>query len=395
MGRRVALTGNEAAAFAMKQIEPDMVAAYPITPQTDIVQYFSTFVSNGKVKTELTMVESEHSAMSACIGSSAAGARTMTATCSQGLALMWEMLYVASGLRLPIVMSVTNRALSAPINIHCDHSDSMGARDSGWIQIYSEDAQEMYDNLIQAVRIAEHPDVRLPVMVCQDGFVISHGLESLEVLADDAVRDFVGEYRPKIHLFDPANPITVGPLALQNSYFEARRQLVEAMYDAKQVIADVAKEYQKVSGRSYGLFEEYMMEDAELVAVVLNSAAGTARVAVDSLRKKGMKAGLVKPRILRPFPQEEIASALTRPSIRCIAVMDRADTYSTLGGPLFNEIKSVMFDAEKRPGIVNYVYGLGGRDVGTEEIESVFMDLEEIARTGRADSPVAYLGVMP
>lgn len=395
MGHKVALTGNEAAAFAMKQIDPDVVAAYPITPQTEIVQYFSSFVHDGKVHTEFVTVESEHSAMSACIGASAAGARTMTATCSQGLALMWEMLYIAAAFRLPIVMSVVNRALSAPINIHCDHSDSMGARDSGWIQIYSENAQEVYDNLIQAVKIAEHPAVRLPVMVCQDGFVISHGLENLEVESDETVRAFVGEYTPEIHLLDARRPITIGPLALQNAYFEARRQLAEAMYDAKRVILDVAREYERVTGKSYGFFEEYMMDDAETALVILNSAAGTAKVVVDRLRSEGKKVGLLKPRVVRPFPREEMVAALTRPNLRVVAVMDRADTYSTLGGPLFNEIKSALFDAERRPCVVNYIYGLGGRDVGVPDITSVYDDLAVIAETGEAQSPVTYLGVVP
>lgn len=395
MGHKVALTGNEAAAFAMKQIDPDVVAAYPITPQTEIVQYFSSFVHDGKVHTEFVTVESEHSAMSACIGSSAAGARTMTATCSQGLALMWEMLYIAAAFRLPIVMSVVNRALSAPINIHCDHSDSMGARDSGWIQIYSENAQEVYDNLIQAVKIAEHPAVRLPVMVCQDGFVISHGLENLEVESDETVRAFVGEYAPDIHLLDARRPITIGPLALQNAYFEARRQLAEAMHDAKQVIMDVAREYERMTGRSHGFFEEYMMDDAETAIVLLNSAAGTAKVVVDLLRSERRKVGLLKPRVLRPFPQEEMVAALTRPNLRAVAVMDRADTYSTLGGPLFNEIKAALFDAERRPYVVNYIYGLGGRDVGVPEITSVYDDLAIISETGEAESPVTYLGVVP
>ncbi|MCL6451990.1 MAG: hypothetical protein K6T75_11910, partial [Acetobacteraceae bacterium] len=246
---RVALTGNEAVALAMKQVRPDVVAAYPITPQTDIVQFFSTFVANGEVDTEFVTVESEHSAMSATIGAAAAGARAMTATSSQGLALMWEMLYIAASNRLPIVMPVVNRALSAPINIHCDHSDSMGARDSGWIQLYSENAQEAYDNLLQAVKIAEHPDVLLPVMVCLDGFIISHALENLEVLGQEAVTEFVGEYRPDVTLLDPARPVTFGPLDLYDFYFEHKRQQAEAMNGAARVVAEVADDFFRLSGR--------------------------------------------------------------------------------------------------------------------------------------------------
>ncbi len=395
MGQKVALTGNEAAAFAMRQIDPDVVAAYPITPQTEIVQHFSSFVHDGRVRTEFVTVESEHSAMSACIGSAAAGARTMTATCSQGLALMWEMLYIASAFRLPLVMPVVNRALSGPINIHCDHSDAMGARDSGWIQLYSESAQEVYDNLIQAVRIAEHAQVHLPVMVCQDGFVTSHGLENLEIEPDEAVRAFVGEYRPEYHLLDPERPITMGPLALQNAYFEARRQLAAAMHEAKPVILAVAREFEALTGRSYGFFEAYRMADAELVAVALNSTAGTLKEAVDELRRQGTRAGLLKPRVFRPFPWEEMADALTRPGIRAVAVLDRADTNSTLGGPLFNDVRAALFDAGRRPPVKNYIYGLGGRDVSFAELVSVFGDLRATARDGGTDTPVTYLGVQP
>ena len=265
----------------MRQIDPDVVAAYPITPQTDIVQFFSTFAANGAVKTEMVTVESEHSAMSATIGASAAGARAMTATSSQGLALMWEMLHIASGYRLPIVMPMVNRALSGPINIHCDHSDSMGALTTGWLQIYSESAQEAYDNLIQAVRIAEHPDVLLPTMVCQDGFITSHGIENLYLLPDDVVKKFVGEYKPENYVLNLDNPITVGPLQVQDYYTETKAQQSHAMAASKKVILEVAEEYAKISGRKYGLFEAYKTDDAERVIVVLNSTAGTAKAVVD------------------------------------------------------------------------------------------------------------------
>lgn len=391
MGDRVALTGNEAVALAMKQIDPDVVAAYPITPQTEVVQYFSSFVSDGKVRTEFVTVESEHSAMSATIASVAAGARSMTATCSQGLALMWEMLYIASSYRCPIVMPVVNRALSGPINIHCDHSDTMGARDSGWIQIYSENAQEVYDNLIQAVRIAEHPDVLLPVMVCLDGFITSHGLENLEVETDGFVRDFIGEYQPERYLLDTKNPMTIGPLALQNFYFEYKRQQSEAMKRALPVILEIAEEYAKATGRRYGLFEEYRMEDAEIAAVVLNSAAGTAKVAVDELRKTGVKAGLLKLRAFRPFPHKEIAEVLSR--LKAVAVMDRADSYSTIGGPVFNEIRSALYESPNKPVAMGFVYGLGGRDVGLDDIRGVYEKTLKAVKTGKTEEYFAYVGV--
>lgn len=391
MAKKVALTGNEAVALAMKQIDPDVVAAYPITPQTDIVQYFSSFVADGQVKTEFVTVESEHSAMSATVGASAAGARAMTATSSQGLALMWEVLYIAAGSRLPIVMPMVNRALSAPINIHCDHSDSMGARDSGWIQIYGENAQEAYDNALQAIRIAEHPDVQLPVMVCYDGFIISHGMETLEVLDDEPVKKFIGEFQPQHALLDLEHPYTMGPLALQDFYFEARRQMADGMAKAKQVILDVAKEYAKLSGREYGLFETYKLDDAEVAIVVLSSAAGTARPVIDELRKKGVKAGMLKPRVFRPLPAEELAKALAH--VKVVGVMDRADSLNAHGGPLFNEMRSVLYELPQRPVVTNYIFGLGGRDLTPEHVGGIFEDLQKIAKTGKYADLVTYVGI--
>ncbi len=390
MSNRVAITGNEAVAQAMRQINPDVVAAYPITPQTEIVQIFSSFVADGDVDTEFVTVESEHSAMSATIGASAAGARAMTATSSQGLALMWEMLYIAAGLRLPIVAPVVNRALSAPINIHCDHSDTMGARDSGWVQIYSENAQEAYDNTIQAVRIAEHPAVLLPVMVTMDGFIVSHGMENAELLEDEVVRGFVRERVPKYSLLDVEHPATFGALDFADWYFEHRRQLADAQGRVKGAVLEVAREFANTSGREYGLFEAYRLGDAELAVVVLNSAAGTAKAVVDDLRDKGLKAGLLKIRLFRPFPQEEIVAALS--GKKAIAVLDRADGLSTMGGPVFVDVRSAMYDAPG-PKMVNYIYGLGGRDVDTEQIAGVYWDLARIAETGKVDAPVSYLGV--
>lgn len=389
--KTVAYTGNEAVAQAMKQIHPDVVAAYPITPQTEIVQIFSTFVADGLVDTEFVTVESEHSAMSATVGAAAAGARAMTCTSSQGLALMYEVVYIAASLRLPIVMPVVNRALSGPINIHCDHSDSMGARDSGWIQIFSENAQEAYDNVLQAVRIAEHKDVLLPVMVMMDGFIISHALENVTFLDDETVRSFIGEYRPDYHLLDPDRPITVGAFDLFDYYFEHKRQQAEAMRLAKPVILQVGQEYGRLSGRSYGLFEGYRLEDAELAVVVLGSTAGTAKAVVDGLRRKGVKAGLLKLRIFRPFPREELARALRH--VRALAVLDRSDSFGGVGGPLFAEVRAALYDLPERIPTVNYIYGLGGRDIDLEMIERVYSDLAELARTGQPREPVSYLGV--
>ncbi|MBZ4645188.1 MAG: pyruvate flavodoxin/ferredoxin oxidoreductase domain protein [Clostridia bacterium] len=391
MAIRDRLSGNEAVAVAMKQINPDVVAAFPITPSTEVPQYFSSFVADGKVDTEFVAVESEHSAMSACIGAQAAGARTITATSANGLALMWEMLYIAASSRLPVTLAAVNRALSGPINIHNDHSDTMGARDSGWIQLYGETNQEAYDNLIQAIRIGEHPDVMLPVMVCYDGFITSHAVENIDLIEDDKVKEFVGEYKPEHFLNNRNNPVAMGPLDLQNHYFEHKRQQAEAMRNAKKVILEIAAEFEKLTGRKYGLFEEYKMEDAEVAIVVINSTAGTAKFVVDGLRAKGVKAGLVKIRVFRPFPVEELAAALSK--CKAIAVMDKADSFNAAGGPLFTEVTSAMFGRADGVKVINYIYGLGGRDVKTDDIELVYNELLEIVKTGKVKSVYNYLGV--
>lgn len=387
----VGMTGNEAVANAMKQIAPDVIAAYPITPQTDIVQYYSQFVADGQVGTEMVTVESEHSAMSATIGASAAGARAMTATSSQGLALMWEMLHIASGDRLPIVMPVVNRALSAPINIHCDHSDTMGCLTTGWIQIYGESAQEAYDNMIQAVRIAEDPRVLLPVMVCYDGFITSHAVDNLEVLPDEVVKEFVREYKPARPLLNLEDPITVGPLVLPDYFTEMKVQEAEAMERSRDVILEVAREFEAVSGRKYSFFEEYEIDDAERVIVVMSSAAGTTKAVVKQLRAQGEKVGLLKPRVLRPFPAGELVKALS--GARAVAVMDRAETFSTQGGQIFTELRAAFYAALKRPLMRDYIFGLGGRDTTTREIRKVFADLARDLEKGRAGQLVSYLDV--
>ena len=391
MEKMPALTGNDAAAYAMLQINPDVVAAYPITPQTELMHKFAEFVADGKVDTEFILVESEHSAMSAVVGSSAAGCRSMTATSSNGLALMWEIIYIASGNRLPITMATVNRALSAPLNIHCDHSDSMGARDSGWIQLFSESSQEVYDNMIQAIRIAENKDVLLPVMVTLDGFVLSHTIERVEMLEDAAVKDFVGTYTADYPLLNVESPVTYGPLDLQDYYFEHKRQQVEAMKNAKDVILQVAEEFAQLSGRKYSFFEEYKMEDAEIAVVVLGSTAGTAKFVVDNLRNEGIKAGMLKLRAFRPFPHEEIVDALK--SVKAIAVMDRSASFGALGGPVFGELRSAFYGRADGIPVVNYIYGLGGRDVPATDVETVYRDLDNIARSGEVGELVSYLGV--
>jgi pyruvate ferredoxin oxidoreductase alpha subunit len=399
--KKIPLTGDQAVAYAMKQIEPDVVAAYPITPQTEIVMYFSNYVANGEVRTETIQVESEHSAMSACIGASAAGARTMTATSANGLALMWEVAYIAASLRLPIVMPVVNRALSGPINIHCDHSDSMGARDSGWLQIYCETAQEVYENTILAVKIAEHKDILLPVMVCQDGFITSHGVEGLELFDDKEVKDFIGEYKSGHPLLDVEHPVTYGPLDLPDYYFEHKRQQSEAMKNALKVVPDILEEFKNAFGKKYDFIEAYKLEDAEIAVVVLSSTAGTARIVVDDLRKQGIKAGLLRPRIFRPFPKEKITHALK--DVKAVAILDRSESFSAEGGPLYTEIKAALYDSDIKPFVTNYIYGLGGRDIFPEDIKKVFEDLQKAVAaklapldsehlTGLALPKINYLG---
>jgi len=391
MSIRERLSGNEAAATAMKQINPDVVAAFPITPSTEIPQYFSTFVNNGQVDTEFVAVESEHSAMSACIGAQAAGGRAMTATSANGLSLMWEMIYIASSLRLPIVMSLVNRAVSGPLNIHNDHSDAMGARDSGWIQLFSENNQEAYDNLIMAHRIAEHKDVLLPLMVCQDGFITSHSIENIELIEDEKVKEFVGKYKPEHYLLNDKEPIAIGPLDLQAYLFEHKKQQADAMRNAKKVILDVAKDFEKMTGRKYGFFEEYKMEDAEIAVVCMNSTAGTTKAVVDELRSQGIKAGMVKIRMFRPFPAEELAKALG--NLKALAVMDKADSLNGAGGALFEDVVSGMYVAKKQVPTVSYVYGIGGRDTTTKDIHEVYNYLQDVANTGEIDNPYRYVGL--
>ncbi len=388
---RERLSGNEAAATAMKQINPDVVAAFPITPSTEIPQYFSTFVSNGTVDTEFVAVESEHSAMSACIGAEAAGARAMTATSANGLSLMWEMIYIASSMRLPIVMSLVNRAVSGPLNIHNDHSDAMGVRDAGWIMLFSENNQEAYDNLLMAHRIAEHKDVMLPLMVCQDGFITSHSIENIELVEDEKVKEFVGKYKPEHYLLNAKEPIAMGPLDVQTYLFEHKYQQANAMRAAKDVIKEVSEEFAKMTGRKYSFFEEYKLDDAEVAIVCMNSTAGTTKYVVDTLREKGIKAGLLKIRMFRPFPTEEVANALSH--LKAVAVLDKADSLNGAGGALYTDVTSSMYVNKKQVPMVNYIYGIGGRDTTSYEIEGVFNDLLEIVKTGKVENPYRYFGV--
>ena len=399
----MALNGDEAVAYAVKQCDVDVVAAYPITPQTIIVEKFSEYVANGEVQTEFVCTESEHSALTACLAASVTGARTFTASASAGLALMHEMLFVTSGSRAPVVMAIANRALSSPLNIHGDQSDSMAERDSGWIQIYVENAQEAYDSIIQAFKIAEDVDVSLPIIVGLDGFTLSHSLENVDVLLEDTVKQFIGDRQlPKVlthegktvpFKLDPENPMTMGPIAFQNYYFEFKRQQEEGMKNALKRIQEVNSEYAKVSGRSYGngLIDAYKLEDAEIAVVCVGSTSGTLKVIIDELRQEGVKAGLLRLRTFRPLPVEELRKALG--NIAAIAVMDKSMSFGGFGGAVFGEVRHALYDDKKHPTIVNYIYGLGGRDSSPRELRRIFEELTHIARTGHVESQIHYLGL--
>lgn len=376
MSIRERLSGNEATAYAMKQINPDVVAAFPITPSTEVPQYFSTYVANGEVDTEFVAVEGEHSAMAACIGAEAAGARAMTATSANGLEFMIEMVQIASSLRLPIVMSLVDRAISGPLNIHSDHSDAMSVRDYGWIMLFSETNQEAYDNMIMAHRIAEHKDVMLPLMVCQDGFITSHAIENIELIEDDKAKAFNGTYNPEHFLLNKKEPIAVGPMDLQPYLTEHKKQQSVAMENAKKVIEEIDREFEEMTGRHYDFFEEYKMEDAEFVIVCMNSTAGTVKQTVDDLRAKGVKAGLLKLRVFRPFPGEKIAKALA--NAKAVAVLDKVPLLSATGGPLYQDVVAGMFVEGIHVPTINYTYGVGGRDVTEANIEKVYKDLQEL-----------------
>jgi len=391
MSKVMAASGNEAAAEAMRQINPDVVAAYPITPQTELMHKFAEYYSDGLVDTELILVESEHSAMSATVGAAAGGARAMTATSANGLALMWEIVYIASSLRLPIVMPVINRALSGPINIHCDHSDTMGTRDSGWIQIFSESAQEAYDNTALAFRITENKNVLTPAMVTLDGFILSHTLERFEIIEDEQVKEFLGEYEPDRYLLDVEHPITMGPLDLQDYYFEHKRQQYEGMSHVLPVIEQVFEDYGELSGRKYGLIEAYKMDDAERAVIVMGSTAGTAKVAVDQLREMGEKVGLIKIRVYRPFPADALLEAMK--DLKAVAVLDKAMSLGTYGGPVYGDIRSILYGSGLSLPVMNFIYGLGGRDVDLEQITQAFDELKTVIKTGKAPLQTGFLGL--
>jgi pyruvate ferredoxin oxidoreductase alpha subunit len=386
--KKVALTGNEAMATAMRQARPDVFAAYPISPVSEILVAIAGYIAKGELDCELVTPESEHSVASICFGAAAAGARTFTCTASQGLALMHEVLHIISGARLPIVIASSGRALSSPINVHGDQSDFMDMRDASFIQIYSENSQQSYDNILQAVRIAE--TVRLPAIVSSDGFLTSHNLESLKVLNDKLAYQFVGEYKTTHSILNIKDPITINPLVLPDSFMEVKKTQSDAMREAKKIIPKVAEEYKKISGRNYGFTREYKLEDAEVALVVMGSTAETAQPIVDKLRKSGIKAGILALRVFRPFPADEISSALS--NIKTVCVLDRADSYSGLGGPLFVEVSSALYRQNKRPNLLSRVFGLGGREISEEMIKAVFEELIQ-AKEGQKINQFGYIGL--
>ncbi len=391
MPKKDRMSGNEAVAYAIKQINPDVMPAFPITPSTEIPQMVSNYIANGEVDTEFIPVESEHSSMSAAIGAEAAGARTLTATSSAGLALMWEELLLAASNRMPLALALVNRTLSGPININCDHTDSMGARDTGWIQIYAENNQEVYDNFIQAYPIAEHKDVHLPIMICQDGFITSHAVENIELMDDDAVKKFVGEYEPEEFLLNPGKPMSVGPYAISAYAMEARKNQEIALENAADVILKVGKEYENISGRKYGFFEEYKTKDADYIMLIMGSAAGTAKEAVDELREQGKKVGVLKLRVFRPFPAKEIAAALSR--CKAVAIMDRCESYNGNGGPLGSEVTAALYRNKVMIDAVNYIYGLAGRDFTVENVFDIFAELDDAVTSGTEIEQYQYIGL--
>lgn len=385
MAEDIAINGDNAIALAWKQIDPDVCAAYPITPQTIIVEKFSEYVADGEVSTEFVTAESEHSALTICVASASAGARTFTATASAGLAYMWEMLSVTAGMRTPVVMAVANRALSAPINIHNDHGDAMSSRDSGWLMMFAENVQEAYDNAIIAPKVAEHPDIQLPIMTNLDGFILTHAIERMSPLDTAVVKKFVGPYKPMYPLLDWKHPVTHGLMDGHDYYYEHKYQLVQAMDTALKVFEDTFKEFEKISGRKYNLVEQYQCKDADYVAICLGSTFGTMKATVDQLRKEGKKVGVMMPRVYRPFPFKKLEEALK--GKKAVAVMDK---HLSIGacGPMFPEVVTAVSDLKDAPKMYNYVYGLGGRDAKVDDLKKIFIEMME----GKSKK-INYLGV--
>lgn len=378
--------GNYAASHALRQVQVDVVAAYPITPSTPVVENYGQFVADGYVDGEFVMVESEHAAMSGCVGAAASGGRVATATSSQGFALMVEVLYQASGMRLPIVLNLVNRALASPLNVRGDHSDMYLGRDAGWIMLDSFNAQETYDLNLCAFRIGEHRDVRLPVMVNQDGFITSHTAQNVRPLSDEDAYKFVGVYEPIDELLDFAKPVTYGAQTEEDWHFEHKARQHKALIDSRPIIENIFAEFEKLTGRKYNRVESYMMEDAEVAIVALGSTVESARVVAKYLRdNEGIKAGIVAPRVIRPFPFDAIRTALE--NCKAIGAMDRSAPGGALG-MLFNEVSAAVYTTSSRPIVTNYIYGLGGRDLTLEQIKDIYRELKKNADAGEITTKI-------
>ncbi|MCQ2079924.1 MAG: pyruvate ferredoxin oxidoreductase [archaeon] len=373
VGKDIAINGDGAVALAWKQMNPDVCAAYPITPQTIIVEDFAKYVANGEVDTEFVDVESEHSALTLCTTSSAAGARTFTATASQGLAYMWEMLPITAAMRVPVMMAVANRTVSGPININNDHGDVMSARDTGWLSLFSENVQEAYDMSIIGLKIAENKEVQLPVLVNLDGFILTHAIERMTPLETHAVRDYIGKFEPMYPLLDTDRPVTHNLMDGPLYYFPHKYQMVIAMNNALGVAKDAMAEFAEISGREYHLVEEYMCDDADYVAFVLGSSFGTMKAAVDILRAEGMKVGVAMPRVYRPWPAQEIARIMK--GKKGIIVMDRHLSIGSYG-PMYPEICAAGALNDTMPKMYNFIYGLGGADTMVSDFVSVYKIVE-------------------
>jgi len=382
MGERIGLEVSLAVSEAVKLARVDAVAAYPITPQTHIVEELAQMVADGELDAYYIMVESEHSAMSACCGTAAVGARTFTATASQGLALMHEMLFIASGLRLPIVMAIANRALSAPLSIWGDQSDVMAERDIGWVQMFAETGQEAFDLTLCCFKIAEDPRVILPTIINIDGFTLSHVVEPLELESQEDVDAWLPTYVP-VHVLDPAKPTTVGPVGFPEIYTEIRKQQDMALIGSYDVVLEVWESFEKKFGRAYKPVESYRADDAEIIINLIGAIAGTARIAVDRMREEGKKVGLVRTRLWRPYPFEEMRKALG--GAKAVAVVDRALSFGGPGGPIASELRSCLYPLDKKPVVASYIAGLGGRDVTIEDFYTIVAETEKVLETGYTD----------
>jgi len=388
--QRLAILGDEAVALAVKQSNVDVIAAYPITPQTIIVEKLSEYVANGELDAAFIQAESEHSALSVCVGAGLAGARVYTSTCSQGLALMHEIVYAASSMRVPMVMTIVNRSLNAPLNIHCEHGDVMAERDSGWVHLFATSVQEAYDLTFIAFKLSEHPDVLLPVSVNMDAFILSHSIEPLTPISDEDAAKFLPPKKYEYEI-DFDNPMTYGTMALPDTYMEFKMQLKEAVENAEKVFADVVEEYAKISGRKYWYFNSYMADDADALVIVLGSTYGTLKTAAKKLREEGLKVGVLGLTMFRPFPEKQLVEVLR--NVKAVIVMDRAYSYGGLGGPLYSDVVATLYRNGIRIPAKNVVYGLGGRDFKLDEAEAVLRMAAQGAREGGFDTHVQWWGV--